>query len=66
MTILDMLGSEKIVRMIKEIWTIFDEPIALLCRADLGTHLERLLKGVREIVKVSSTLFANFEMNFSK
>jgi len=51
--LVDMLGTDKIVTLIKEMWSIFDEPLAVLCRSNLGSHLERLLKGVKEIVKVS-------------
>ena len=33
----DMLGTSQVVNIIKELWTVLDEPIALLCKeANLG------------------------------
>ena len=50
-----ILGTTQAVNIIKELWTVFDEPIALLCKvANLGQHLERMLKAIKAIVKVCS------------
>ena len=53
-TEIDILGTSQVVNIIKELWTVFDEPIALLCKANLGKHLERMLKATKAIVKVCS------------
>lgn len=52
-----MLGTPKVVNIIKDLWSVLDEPITLLCRSNLGTHLERMLKGVKDIVKVYKLLY---------
>ena len=52
---IDMLGTRQVVNIIKELWTEFDEPIAFVCKeANLGQHLEGILKATKAIVKVCS------------
>ena len=51
----DMLGTSQVVNIIKELWTVLDEPIAPLCKeANLGWHLEGKLTANKAIVKVCS------------
>ena len=51
----DILGTSQVVNIIKELWTVLDEPIAILCKeVNLGWHLEGMLTANKGIVKVCS------------
>ena len=47
----DMLGTSQVVNIIKELWTVFDEPIAPLCKE---ANFEGKLTANKAIVKVCS------------
>ena len=51
------MGTSQVVNIIKELWTVLDEPIAPLCKeANLGWHLEGKLTANKAIVKVCSRM----------